>query len=186
MRALSLTPPWPWAILHCGKRIENRQRWNGCNYRGELALHASGLPGTLPTFFRHADDPGYQATQRQADDLGEFQDTCRDCIDIAHKSGVDFGERKITPRYIAGMAGHIVGLAEIVGVVEPGGEWVWASRSGSVRDLTPTERRWWQGGFALLLSDVRPLSEPVPCKGALGLWRVPAEVETEVRLRAGQ
>jgi hypothetical protein len=28
-----------------------------------------------------------------------------------------------------------------------------------------------------LLADVRPLAEPVPCKGALGLWNLPEDVE---------
>lgn len=32
-----------------------------------------------------------------------------------------------------------------------------------------------------LLADVRPLAEPVPCRGALGLWRLPDEVEKAVR-----
>ncbi len=32
-----------------------------------------------------------------------------------------------------------------------------------------------------LSSDVRPLREPVPCRGMLGLWRLPAEVEARVR-----
>jgi hypothetical protein len=40
MRALSLTQPWPWIILHLGKRIENRSRNIG-SYRGPLLLHAS-------------------------------------------------------------------------------------------------------------------------------------------------
>ena len=32
-----------------------------------------------------------------------------------------------------------------------------------------------------LLTDVRPLADPVPCRGALGLWRLPDEVEKAVR-----
>lgn len=31
------------------------------------------------------------------------------------------------------------------------------------------------------LSNVRPLADPVPCRGALGLWTVPDEVESAVR-----
>lgn len=33
---------------------------------------------------------------------------------------------------------------------------------------------------ALTLADVRTLSAPVPCRGALGLWRLPAEAEARV------
>jgi hypothetical protein len=39
LRALSIRPPWAWAIAHAGKRIENRS-WT-TKYRGPLAIHAS-------------------------------------------------------------------------------------------------------------------------------------------------
>lgn len=38
MKALSIRQPWAWAILHGGKRVENRD-WSGCSYRGPLFLH---------------------------------------------------------------------------------------------------------------------------------------------------
>jgi len=34
-----------------------------------------------------------------------------------------------------------------------------------------------------LLENVRPLAEPVPCRGALGLWRLPEDVEQAVRMQ---
>lgn len=40
MRALSIRQPWAWAILHAGKRVENRD-WSACHYRGPVLLHAS-------------------------------------------------------------------------------------------------------------------------------------------------
>lgn len=40
MKALSIRQPWAWAIVHAGKRIENRD-WRGCSYRGPILLHAS-------------------------------------------------------------------------------------------------------------------------------------------------
>jgi hypothetical protein len=39
VKALSGRQPWWWAILHAGKRIENR-RWN-TTYRGTILLHAA-------------------------------------------------------------------------------------------------------------------------------------------------
>ena len=39
MKALSVRQPWWWAIMHAGKRIENR-RWN-TGYRGPILLHAA-------------------------------------------------------------------------------------------------------------------------------------------------
>jgi hypothetical protein len=40
VKALSLTQPWGWIILHLDKRIENRSRNIG-NYRGPVLLHAA-------------------------------------------------------------------------------------------------------------------------------------------------
>ena len=39
MKALSLMPPWPYAIFNLGKDVENRDRqWS---HRGHLIIHAS-------------------------------------------------------------------------------------------------------------------------------------------------
>ncbi len=39
MKAISIRPPWAWAILHAGKDIENRT-WK-TKIRGTVAVHAS-------------------------------------------------------------------------------------------------------------------------------------------------
>lgn len=39
MKALSLTQPWAWLVVHAGKDIENR-RWN-TKFRGEFLIHAA-------------------------------------------------------------------------------------------------------------------------------------------------
>lgn len=39
MKALSLTQPWAWLVVHRGKRVENR-KWN-TKFRGEFLIHAS-------------------------------------------------------------------------------------------------------------------------------------------------
>lgn len=39
MKALSLRPPWAWAVMNAGKRIENRS-WK-TRHRGGLLIHAS-------------------------------------------------------------------------------------------------------------------------------------------------
>jgi hypothetical protein len=38
-----------------------------------------------------------------------------------------------------------------------------------------------RGQFHITLTKVRPLAEPIPCRGALGLWRLPEDVEKAVR-----
>lgn len=42
MKALSIRQPWAWAIVHCGKDVENRTWYTG--YRGEVLIHACALP----------------------------------------------------------------------------------------------------------------------------------------------
>lgn len=39
--------------------------------------------------------------------------------------------------------------------------------------------------YGWLLEDARELPEPIPCKGALGLWTVPPEIEARVRAQLG-
>lgn len=52
MKCLSGRQPWWWAILHAGKRIENR-RWN-THYRGPILLHAA--KGCTPREYREGLD----------------------------------------------------------------------------------------------------------------------------------
>ena len=59
----------------------------------------------------------------------------------------------------------IIGIVELIDCVE-------SSRS-----------KWFEGPFGLVLAKPRALKTPVPCKGALGLWNVPPEVESLVRRR---
>lgn len=54
--------------------------------------------------------------------------------------------------------GAIIGFVDIVDCVED-------SRS-----------KWFLGPFGYVLENPQPLRRPVPCKGALGLWEVPAAV----------
>lgn len=49
-----------------------------------------------------------------------------------------------------------------------------------IEDVPPDQRKWWFGPYGWILKDVRVLAEPVPCKGMLGLWTLPVEVEERV------
>lgn len=40
---------------------------------------------------------------------------------------------------------------------------------------------WWSGPCGWVLADVVALPAPVPCRGALGVWRLPPDVEAAVR-----
>ncbi|MFN0093501.1 MAG: ASCH domain-containing protein [Dehalococcoidia bacterium] len=71
--------------------------------------------------------------------------------------------------------GEIVAVARLVG----------CRRTEEVRDRLDRKERflgiYGDGRWAWMLADVRVLAVPVPCKGALGLWHVPADVEALVR-----
>jgi hypothetical protein len=47
--------------------------------------------------------------------------------------------------------------------------------------LAPAQRRWFFGPIGYVLRDVIAIEKPVPCKGALGFWRLSEDVEAKVR-----
>jgi hypothetical protein len=40
---------------------------------------------------------------------------------------------------------------------------------------------WFQGDYGFVLANPRTLVKPIYCKGALGLWDVPAEIERQIK-----
>lgn len=69
--------------------------------------------------------------------------------------------------------GAIVATAVIAGWVDKNGR-------ASSRDLLNFESGWFFGPVGWVLRDVHALSRPLPCKGARGLWKVPADVTKEM------
>lgn len=153
MKALSIRQPWAWAILHAGKRIENRD-WKACHYRGPLLLHAS-KGCTL-------------------DEYSEASEWMR-----LYKLAVPAYAGGTIPPWREAKRGGIVGVCRVVGTVGPDGRYSEDLRPHP--DLCPNAREqrcespWWQGGFGLVLADVRPLPF-VPFKGALGFFDVPDDL----------
>lgn len=149
MKALTVQNPWAWAIVHGGKNIENRtQLWS---YRGLLAIHA-----------------GARWSER-----GEHSPLVRDAFLDAFP-GHNGGH---LPRWVFGFNGN-AGISAIIGTVElvdchpdagcckPWGESAYIEHGGRERRRITH----------LVLENPRPLAEPIPCRGALGLWTPPADV----------
>lgn len=158
MRALTIKRPWCHCILHLGKRIENRE-WKRpgvppvCRYRGELYLHA-GM-GWDPNAGRLLRESG--AVERiTAAILGDRNQP--------YQTGV------------------IVARCRAIAHINPDGRvWLDADETMEAPALAASlDLRWWHGGYALVLADVQ-LIEPVPCKGRLGVWKVPADVAEQLR-----
>lgn len=149
LRAITVKPPWSWAIAHAGKTVENRSR--GASYRGPLAIHA-GLSWS---------------------DAGMRDQRVRDSWSAAGlPTLLARGRFSFEPfpsrREVA--YGAVVAVAELVdshpdaGCCQPWGD---ARYDEGTEQATVHH---------LVLADIRPLAEPLPCRGALGLWKLPPDV----------
>ncbi len=83
-------------------------------------------------------------------------------------SFIDFSDRLIDVKPMIHLLdlnllpfGAILGTVEILGCVQS----------------CPSD--WFVGDYGFLLHNPKPLITPIPCKGALGFWEVPAEIEKQ-------
>ena len=160
MRALTVRQPWAWAIIHGGKDVENRSRSLG-PYRGLVAIHA-GLtddsdtdPSVFDLFARLV--PAWDAPPTNGDPWQHRPD---------------------------GVRGAIIGVVDLLDV-HLGSERTY--RGAGVTMLCSTWARINPDGtdaWHLVLADPRPLAHPIPWRGALGLWPVPADLEAQIRAGA--
>lgn len=164
MKVLTLTQPWATLVALGAKRIETRN-W-ATRYRGPLAIHAAKGYGDLGSWKAMRDlcgtQPFFEALMPIVPGFDTYCD--RDAI---------FEQLPL---------GAIVAVCELVDCVSTGlyssvqhGDDIWQvppgnmSREYSFGDYSP-------GRFAWLLANVRALPEPVPAKGALGLWEWDGEL----------
>ncbi|MEV4079178.1 hypothetical protein AB0J43_02645 [Nonomuraea fuscirosea] len=158
MKGLTVWHPWAWAIAADLKPVENRTR--ATRHRGELAIH-SGL---------HWDEIG--ATDQRVIDAVSQDRTPGGSYDPPLKVRIDTATGRIVELLPDGrrfVLGAIIAVAELVDVV----------RDSSSTWAEPGQCHW-------LLANVRPLGEPVPCRGWQNVWDVPLEVEALVRAQLRQ
>lgn len=149
MRALTVRPPWSWAISHGPKRVENRPR--RATHRGLFAVHA-----------------GKSWDWDGADNSLVLR--------AWRKAGLDV--YRLDPSHPNMTMGAVVAVADLTDV---------CSTSRQSTDIICECGPWAASGqHHLILADVRPLAEPVPCKGMLGLWRLPEDVEAAVMAQLGE
>lgn len=153
MRALTVRQPWAWAIVHGGKDVENRPRHLAGSYRGPVAIHA-GL---------EFDDDAMPLLERLVPRWNDPVDPGED--PWAHRPD--------------GVRGAIIGVVDLVDV-HLGSERTYRGATTTML-CSPwaetAERDLWH----LVLADPRPLAHPIPWRGALGLWPVPAALEAQIR-----
>lgn len=161
MKGLSLTQPWATLIAIGAKRIETRS-WS-TQYRGEIAIHAAkglgpvgGVRGlTLQCAAKHF----FDVLAAHADANG-----------WPFRSLTSMKEHPMLP------LGAIVAVANLNAVHE--------TQLLIAHEVVGRERAFGNyepGRFGWLLTNVRALPKPVPCKGALSLWDVPEDVEASIR-----
>jgi len=144
VRAITVKPPWSWAIAHGQKLVENRSQ--GTSYRGTLLIHAGKAWSA-----RGGHDPRV----------------------VAAWVATGWPAAWIADQAVARLPlGAVVAVAQLVashpdaGCCRPWGESSYAEAGGRVRTAV----------HHLVLEDVVPLTEPIPARGALGLWRPPSDL----------
>ncbi|MFB4265356.1 ASCH domain-containing protein [Nonomuraea sp. GTA35] len=153
MKTLSVRQPWAWAIAHGGKTIENRTWSTG--YRGPLMIHAGA---------RWDDDGAWdRRVLRALHAFGNRFDPPLRVERIGTKTHRLIRDSQLTPSAIVAVV-DVVGICTARSTAEQCGCGVWAA----------------EGQCHWRLARPRPLDEPVPCKGRLGLWDLPTDVEAAV------
>jgi hypothetical protein len=120
MKALSIRQPWAWAIMECGKRVENRT-WR-TKYRGPILLHASKgfTKHEWRQFYNDAFDPSISI--------------CKPIMDARLRHDV------IIPDRWAFTTGAIIGVAELVDVVtESDSPWFFGPYGFVLDNVQPIE-----------------------------------------------
>lgn len=153
MKALSLTQPWATLVAIGAKKIETRS-WSTA-YRGTLAIHAA------------------KSFPRSARDMLALQEPFRSAF-LA--GGYRIGPLR-NPNWIP--LGCIVATCSLLGCYRiPDDERLFdlgPNRTPEFARLPPREPElsfgdYSPGRFAWILADVQRLDEPIPARGALGLW----------------
>jgi hypothetical protein len=149
VRTLSLRQPWAWAVIHAGKRVENR-KWNSLK-RGPFLLHASltCARGYYEESVRWMVRSGFVRSPLFG--LGVIEQSALRAL------GVDPTRLPLVPRLEDLLRGGIVASANLVDVLPPA--------------PTGIPRRPWHMAeqFGFVLEDVEELSFQ-PLRGCLGFF----------------
>ncbi len=158
MIALTIWQPWCWGIAAGLKPVENRVWAPPARAIGApLAIHASKR----------------KLTTGDSEEALAFQLLVR-----IPEVGLRFrGERWPTWRELP--LGAVCAVVTLAGAVHESGRVlgpISVERAAAIR-----RDPFWVGPWGWVLDDVQALLEPVPCRGAQGLWTLPANVEAAVR-----
>lgn len=165
MKGLSLTQPWATLVALGAKRVETRA-WS-TPYRGWLAIHAAkGLTA-----------------------VGGLSGLVDLCQTEPYRSGlVDGALRNSLPEFVVPSnipLGAIVAVGYLhrCGRIRQDAEGKTFLEGGSPEVVEPelSFGDYTPGRFGWAFSNVRRLPEPIPCRGALGLWAVEPQIVQTLR-----
>lgn len=154
MKALSLTQPWATLVAIGAKKVETRS-W-ATRHRGLVAIHAAkGFPVWA-------------------------KDECRSFI-FANALWPSATQYDIDGLVKELPLGAIVAIANVTACKSTN---YFGLLSCWTSDLSSQERAFGdysKNRFGWFLDEVQPLVTPIPCRGALSLWDVPADVEQAIK-----
>jgi activating signal cointegrator 1 len=166
MKAITLTQPWAALVALGAKKIETRS-W-ATSYRGPLAIHAAA--GLGPVGGRRGlaelcgQQPFFDVLAPLVPDYNRYSD--REAIAEVLPRGkilavCDLIDCQRIPADLPVAMGYGQGTRSY--------SWLLTEQEQAFGDYAP-------GRYAWLLADMRLLSEPMPARGALGLWTPPVQV----------
>jgi hypothetical protein len=168
MRAITLTQPWATLVAIGAKTIETRS-WSPSAHvaRGiTLAIHAGqglGPVGGLRGLMEVSRLEPFRSTLLEAGILGTPELPRGQIVAVATLDGW-------------APTGTGIGAGEIVEHIDAAGR----SASRTVDSYERAFGDYSAGRWLWMLTSVRPLAAPVPCKGALGLWEVPPDALAQI------
>ena len=169
MRILTVQQPWAWAIIHGGKDVENRVRNVAGDYRGPVAIHV-GLR--------------YHYDWRSAA-LDDAMRPVRN--DFARRALAEYGQTVRHPWPWEESLGAIIGVVDLVDVHRHQIAGAGCGDSNARSDMRSTVCSPWAepGAHHLVLSNPRPLAEPILYRGALGLRHLDDDTTARILAQIG-
>ena len=161
MRVITVKQPWAWAIIHGGKDVENRVRNLAGDYRGLVAIHAG---------------KAWDASSYDSPKEWEIKRAITSLENGWPASDVEvWGAETIEPDDARYVRSAIIGVVDLTAV-----------HRGYVGCPHGIEGSPWPelDAYHLCLENPRPLTEPIPWKGALGMRTLPDETTRLVLERA--
>lgn len=150
MRAITLTQPWAGLVAAGIKLVENRNRpIIGRGFIGQrIAIHAS----------REIDYDVYERV-----------------YEIAPEIRPEPAMHRWYPLTL--ITSSVIATAILDSIVDPRACGIDPSDPAAAAPLAEDQRRWFFGPIGYVLRDVRELVSPVRCRGMLGCWTLPPDVD---------